>query len=309
MKIIVPAAIGGSVLFSILVASFGGQARSQWALWPLLAISLLGLLNPRTRGRTASHVFALCVSIGCLIVVLVLVAMFLWSGRYFGWFFEPMFAAWGAFAWMYCGLAVNRKWPESVPLLLLIGALVSWVFFLEGARSFGFPLTGLMPFLCSLFGGWIGCLASSWWQGHGNKMGGMIAVSLAGISTFCALAITPPGSPRTIRIGSDHSETAYIVYGDGSNGVSVQYVLRLGSPSDEPVDVLYNTWMSDDYAKLTLVEDPQIINDAYAALAAQDDKRCQNAIADGSIPAFMGWLWKLRKVPRRGSIWVASPAY
>lgn len=295
--------IGGLSLAWIL---FSPDLRNGLGL-ALLAATLLGLLMPGSRHRTVTHIWALCRSaIGLIAFLIVMVLLLMRMDGIDAWMEEGASACLGAFVWMRCGLTINRKWAESTPLLLSIGALTSWTFFLNSGQSFGFPLTGLLPFICSLFGGWLGSLSPVSWQGPRSKVNAVLAIALAGLAIFLALKITPPGSPRTIRIGPNQEELAYLVYG-GGNGVSVGFVLRLGSPSDKAVTVLYNnTWVSEDYAKLTLVKDPETIDDAYAALAAQDDKRCRNAIANGSIPPFIGRLWKWRRVPHRGSIWAAS---
>ena len=145
------------------------------------------------------------------------------------------------------------------------------------------------------------------WKGKRANGFGVLVVSLAAISVRYTLAFLPPGELRSIAIDPYNWEPAYWVQRD-VDGKNTRYALRLGDPGDEPITVLGDFESHRGRSKLTPVQNPQTIDEVYQLLADGDDERLEDAVELGKAPPFAAWFWKFRRAPRRGSIWVESPA-
>lgn len=293
------ALLGG--LFSYALIRDGGLGR--WIILFGFALFVLGLLHPGWRLRVRKHLLALCLACGGLVLTIVTGLIWIFSLDSHFWIFEAALAALGGFLWIVLGLQGNRKYPEAVPFLLSIGAVWAWDW-IQSMQIFRSPLSGLFGYYAALGGACGGALLHYRVRSREMALGGSLAFLALALGTSYALFVMPPGSPRSLRMGPEYEETGYICYGDG-DGVDITYVLRLGEPDPGPITVLYNNWMSDDYATLTRVTDPVRIEEAYRDLGAQDEKRFWAGIESGKVAPVMRFLWPLRRVPRRGSIWIA----
>ncbi len=303
-----PALIGGWALLNALSMSILVQEPPPWIFLSILAVGFLGILYPRTRGRAASHILALCVSSGALLIVtwVTSFAATRWPiADDVTWIWRCLAAAFAGFIWMFSGLAANRRWPESVLILSGLGSLLSWGILIDG-QMIGVPMTGLSLFLCTLVGGWMGSPPPAAGQGKRAKGVGILAICLATVSVTYTAVLLPPGELRSITIDAYHWEQAYWVQRD-VDGESTHYALRLGDPGDEPITVLGAFDSYRGRSQLTPVRDSQTIDEIYQLLADADNERLEYAVKSGKAPPFAPWFWKFRSPPRRGSIWVESP--
>ncbi len=304
-----PAVIGGFILAALLFTNIDAQGPRQWIVLSVSLMGFTGLLLPRTRVRATSHIFALCISVGALIIeglALGLITLLWPTAGIVSWVWLSLGGVIMGFTWTFSGLRVNRVWPESAPIIFCLGSLASWVILLNG-QVFGVAMTNLFLFQCTLFGGWMGGCSPSTWEGKRPKGVRILATGLATISVAYTLAYLPPGNQRPVNLAQDEREIAYWVNGE-VDGKDCRFALLLGDHGHEPISALTQGSYAYSITQLSPVQNSQTIGEVYQLLADADNERLEYAVERGEIPPFVAWLWKFRRVPRRGSIWVVSPA-
>jgi len=220
-----------------------------------------------------------------------------------------VFLAAGA-GWMVGGLAVDREYPESGPVLFLGGATSAWMV-LVGVNSTRSALSGLFEFQLACLGGAL----AAWFMLRANKRRRLTTVSLALVIAVVlpvlVLQFRPPGSCVEIVNAAGNSEWVYVAdNGQGYGHQEISHVWRSGSStvdSEGALEIVEGPeWTYGRPYELRLIVDPEQVETAYEALRQTELKFVEAKVESGRIPAFMTKGSWLRGDYRRGSVWKAA---